>query len=97
MIICCDYRIENRDGRWMVLGRTMSGSRFLAVGCYVRREPGLWINRNLVDCEAMCDLCDIDWLWSVWMCYMQTPCLLCHQVSYCEWGWVWKRKLLIFV
>jgi len=45
----------------MAWGRTMSGSKFLVVGCYVRSEHGLWINRNRVDCDAMCGLC-CDWL-----------------------------------
>jgi len=31
---------------------------------------------------------EVDWLWSVWMCHVQTPSLLCHQVSCCEWGCV---------
>jgi len=43
----------------------MSGLRFPVVGCYVRREPGLLINCNCVDCEAMCGLC---WNWLLIKC-----------------------------
>jgi len=51
-------KLKNRDGSWMVGGRTMSGSRFCGT-VLVRREFGLWNYRNRVDCEAMC--CSLCW------------------------------------
>jgi len=43
MITCFGYGIENQDGSRMVWGRTMSGSTFPVLSCYVRRESGLWL------------------------------------------------------
>jgi len=37
---------------------------------FVRREPGLWINHNRVDCEAMCSL-------FCWLDYKVFECVTC--------------------
>jgi len=48
-------KLKNRDGNWMIRGRTMSGSGFCST-MLVRREIGLWNYRNRVDWDAMCGL-----------------------------------------
>jgi len=90
MIICYDYPIENRDvvgwfevELWVVRGFLWSVVMWGgSLGCELTTI--VWITRP---CVAYVE---IDWLWSVWMCYMQTTYLLCHQVSCCEWRCVWK-------
>jgi len=46
-------KFKNRDGNWMIRGRTMSGSRFCGT-VLGRRELGLWNYRNRVDWDTMC-------------------------------------------
>ena len=56
----------------------------------VRRETGLWINRNRVDCEAMCGLlCWIDvtnmkCLYVIYVVYVLKclDCIMCIRVSF---------------
>ena len=56
----------------------------------VRRETGLWINRNRVDCEAMCgllcwiDMIDMKCLNVIYVIYVLKclDCIMCIRVSF---------------
>jgi len=48
------------------------------VGCYARRESGLWLPKLCGLRGRVWLIVLLKWLWSAWMYYVQIPPLLCY-------------------